>query len=96
MRVVPNMGAGAANNRIEAARRVFPQVWFDEVKTQAGREALGWYHEKRDEQRGIGLGPNHDWSSHGADAFGLLCVDYTQNLATSWGGALNYPNLGTA
>jgi hypothetical protein len=33
--------------------------------TEAGREALGWYHEKKDEKRGIGLGPDHDWSSHG-------------------------------
>jgi phage terminase large subunit len=39
-------------------------------------EALGWYHEKKDEIRGIGLGPDHDWSSHGADAFGLMCVAY--------------------
>ena len=35
---------------------------------------MGWYHEKRDEKRTIGLGPNHDWSSHGADAFGLIAV----------------------
>jgi phage terminase large subunit len=33
-------------------------------------------HEKRDEARGIGLGPEHDWSSHAADAFGLMCVAY--------------------
>lgn len=76
VRVVPNMGAGAATKRIEAVRRVLPQMWFDEAKTEAGRDALGWYHEKRDEQRGIGLGPNHDWSSHCADAMGLCAVDY--------------------
>jgi len=23
------------------------------------------------------LGPHHDWSSHGSDAFGLMCVDRT-------------------
>lgn len=76
VRVVPNMGAGAANRRIEAARRSFPSVWFNEAKTKAGRDALGWYHEKRDEKRAIGLGPNHDWSSHGADAYGLMAVDH--------------------
>jgi phage terminase large subunit len=37
---------------------------------------LGWYHEKRDPVRNIGLGPEHDWSSHGSDAFGLMCVAY--------------------
>ncbi len=75
VRVIPNMGAGAAMRRVEEARRLFPSFWFDEVKTEAGRDALGWYHEKRDADRNIGLGPNHDWSSHGADAFGLIAVD---------------------
>ena len=74
--VVPNQGKGAAKARIEAARRLFPSIWFNEDTTQAGRDALGWYHEKRDDQRGIGLGPEHDWASHGADAFGLMCVAY--------------------
>ncbi len=74
--VVPNQGKGAAGARIEAVRRLFPSIWFDEETTEAGREALGWYHEKRDEKRTIGLGPEHDWSSHGADAFGLMCVAY--------------------
>lgn len=74
--VIPNQGKGAAKLRIEAARRRFPAIWFDEKKTEAGRAALGWYHEKRDDERGIGLGPSHDWSSHGSDAFGLMCVAY--------------------
>ena len=72
--VIANQGKGAAAMRIEAARRLFPQMWFDAEKTEAGRDALGWYHEKRDEVRGIGLGPEHDWSSHSADAFGLMCI----------------------
>ena len=76
--VVPNQGKGAAKARIEAARRLFPSIWFNEETTQAGRDALGWYHEKQDEERGIGLGPEHDWASHGADAFGLMCVAYEQ------------------
>lgn len=74
--VVPNQGKGAAAARIEAVRRLFPQIWFDEETTTAGRDALGWYHEKKDESRGIGLGPEHDWASHGADAFGLMAVAY--------------------
>lgn len=74
--VVPNQGAGAAKLRVEAARRIFPACWFAEDKTEAGREALAHYHEKIDEDRGIGLGPEHDWSSHGSDAFGLMAVYY--------------------
>jgi phage terminase large subunit len=74
--VIPNQGTGAAKMRIEAARRLFPQIWFNADTTEPGRDALGWYHEKRDEARGIGLGPDHDWASHAADAFGLMCVAY--------------------
>ena len=73
---IRNQGKGAAMKRIEAARRLFPSIWFNAETTEAGRLALGWYHEKRDEARGIGLGPEHDWSSHAADAFGLMCVAY--------------------
>lgn len=72
--VVPNQGKGAAKARIDEARRLFPRMRFDEAKCSAGLKALGWYHEKRDDQREIGLGPNHDWSSHSADAFGLGCI----------------------
>lgn len=78
VRVVKNQGKGAAMMRIEAARRLFPRVWFNEATTEAGRDALGYYHEKKDEARNIGLGPEHDWSSHGADAFGLMAVAYEE------------------
>lgn len=77
VKVVPNMGAGAAMARIETVRRNFGTMWFNAPTTEAGRDALGWYHEKIDEKRQIGLGPSHDWSSHGADAFGLMAVDFT-------------------
>lgn len=79
--VVANQGKGAAMARIEAARRLFSSVWFNEKTTASGRKALGWYHEKRDEKRRAGLGPEHDWSSHSADAFGLMCVAYEEPKA---------------
>uniref|UniRef100_UPI002584633A hypothetical protein n=1 Tax=Pseudomonas sp. TaxID=306 RepID=UPI002584633A len=74
--VIPNQGKGAAMLRVEAARGLFPSMWFNAETTEPGVDALGWYHEKRDEIRGIGLGPEHDWASHSADAFGLMCVAY--------------------
>lgn len=84
--VIPNMGKGAAMMRVEAARRLFPRIWFNEATTEAGRDALGYYHEKKDEARNVGLGPEHDWSSHGADAFGLMCVAYEEPKRNSgWG-----------
>ncbi|MGH8235422.1 MAG: phage terminase large subunit [Steroidobacteraceae bacterium] len=85
--VVPNQGKGAAKSRIEAGRRHFPSMRFNSPEViidpettptcAGGLEAIGWYHEKKDEHRNIGLGPDHDWSSHGADSFGLgaVCAD---------------------
>ena len=64
--------------RIEAVRRILPHCHFDEKRCEAGLEALAWYHERTDEHREVGLGPLHDWSSHGADAFGLLAVSYEE------------------
>jgi len=72
--VVPNQGKGAAVQRIYALRSMFPQCRFNEDATVAGREALSWYHEKWDDKREIGLGPDHDWASHCADAAGLVAV----------------------
>jgi phage terminase large subunit len=83
---VPNMGRGAAAQRIEAARRIFPRCWFADMATEAGRDALGYYHEKIDEERNVGMGPEHDWSSHAADAFGLMAVMYEAPR-----GAMNLP-----
>jgi phage terminase large subunit len=75
--VIPNQGKGAAKQRVEAGRRAFGMIYFDEESTHDGRDALGWYHEKKsDDDREALLGPEHDWSSHGADAFGLMCVAY--------------------
>lgn len=76
VQTVPNQGKGAAMKRIEAARRLFPAMWFDVERTADGRRALAAYHENRDEKNKIGKGPLHDWASHGADAFGLGCCAY--------------------
>ena len=94
---IPNQGRGAASMRIEAVRRVFPKVWFNELTTEAGRDALGFYHEKKDEQRNVGLGPEHDWSSHAADAFGLMAVGYEDPVrARSFNRQIVMPRAGYA
>lgn len=82
--VIPNQGRGAAMARVNALRRLFPSIWMalqplDDVEpgtvtTETGLEALAWYHEKWDEERDVGLGPEHDWASHGSDAAGLMAV----------------------
>ena len=91
VQVVPNQGKGAAMARVEEVRKLFPIIWIDKRKCQAGIDALGWYHEKWDKDRDIGLGPDHDWSSHSADAFGLMCVAHEEpsqhehlNFSSEW------------
>lgn len=88
---VPNQGKGAAMKRVEAARRLFPSIYFDKARCSGGLAALGWYHPKLDEKRGIDLGPEHDWASHGADAFGLMCCVYEPPQEMK---PLSYPSIG--
>lgn len=76
--VIPNQGKGAASIRIEAMRRRFGQIWINEATTGPGVEALGAYHARRDEQRLVDLGPEHDWASHAADAAGMMAVAYEE------------------
>jgi phage terminase large subunit len=75
---VKNQGKGAAMMRIEAVRRLGPKMWWNEATTEAGRDAVGFYHEKKDDVRNVGLGPEHDWSSHAADALGLMAICYEE------------------
>ena len=74
--VIPNQGKGAAMLRVEASRRMFPSMWFNEETTAAGIEAISAYAPNFDEKRGIDLGPNHNWASHSSDAFGLGSIIY--------------------
>ena len=76
--VVPNQGKGAAMQRVEKVREHFSRIWIDETKCAGGLKAIAAYHEKRDEKRKIGLGPNHDAASHSSDAFGLMCCVYQE------------------
>jgi phage terminase large subunit len=92
---VKNQGRGAAMMRIEALRRLGPQLWFNEATTESGRDALGFYHEKKDEVRNVGLGPEHDWSSHAADALGLMAICYeAPERAGRFNRPIRYPSEG--
>lgn len=97
VRTIKNQGRGAASMRIEAVRRIFNKCWFNEETTESGRDALGYYHEKKDEQRNVGLGPEHDWSSHGSDGFGLMAIDYEDpSRSAGFNRSINYPKVGWA
>jgi phage terminase large subunit len=72
-------------------------MWFNEATTEPGRQALGFYHEKKDEVRNVGLGPDHDWSSHAADAFGLMAVCYEEpGRAANFNRSIAYPRTAVA
>jgi len=75
LRVVPR--TDNVLHDIQQVRRVFPRIWFDSVKTEPLVDALGSYHEKYDEKRKTFTGdPDHDWSSHAADAFRMLVMGF--------------------
>jgi len=94
---VKNQGKGAAMMRVEAVRRLGSKMYFNETTTEPGRDALGFYHERKDENRNVGLGPEHDWSSHCADAFGLMAICYEEpGRAANFNRTLVYPNMGVA
>jgi len=84
VKVIPNQGTGAAMQRVTATRLLFPAFWFNKETTEPGRDALAWYHEKKPaDGRDIGLGPEHDWASHGSDAFGLIAIDHGAHETTT-------------
>lgn len=92
---VKNQGRGAAVQRIEALRRLGPQLWFNEATTEAGRDAIGFYHERKDDIRNVGLGPEHDWSSHAADALGLMAICYEPPVnSTNFNRKMDYADRG--
>jgi phage terminase large subunit len=94
---VKNQGKGAASLRIEAVRRLGPKMYWNESTTEAGRDAIGFYHERKDEQRNVGLGPEHDWSSHAADGLGLMAICYEEpGRAANFNRVIQYRQQGYA
>jgi len=65
-RIVPKIGLA---DGINAARSIFPLCWFSEEHTARGRQCLAQYHYEVADDGTPSKLPEHDWSSHGADAF---------------------------
>ena len=64
---------------IQAVRSMLPSCWFDAENCDHLVEALRAYHREYDDQRLTWKGrPEHDWSSHPADAFRYLAVGYRE------------------
>lgn len=72
VRTVPKT---SIETRIEAARLMFPLIYFDEQKCATGLEALNNYRYAVDEEtKQFSNEPLHDWASHAADAFGYMAI----------------------
>lgn len=74
--IAPKLGL---EEGIEATRAMLPRMIFDREKCHKGLTALKHYHfrEVEDDDTNkviLSATPNHDWSSHGADALRYFCV----------------------
>jgi len=62
---------------INASRQFIAKCWFDEDRCQRGIEALRQYRrEWNDKMQTWHQRPQHDWTSHGADAFRYLATGF--------------------
>jgi phage terminase large subunit len=67
--------AGEVLDGIHQARTLFGRCWFDELKCARLVDALAFYHAKLDPLRQTEKPePEHDWSSHAADAFRYMAT----------------------
>ena len=72
VRITPKV---AVTTGIDAARTIFPNVWFDEQKTADGLNCLRHYRYEVDpDTKEYSKNPLHDWASHGADGFRYMAI----------------------
>lgn len=64
---------------IQAARMMFPRVWFDEANCGDGLDALRQYEREWDDDKKVFREkPKHNWCSHPADAFRMMAVAWRE------------------
>jgi phage terminase large subunit len=90
VQIVPNIGV---EQGIRAARMLFGQVYFDEVKAKPLLEHLKRYCRKIPTTTDEPTAPVHDEHSHSADAFRYLAVIADQLRNETWG-EIKYDNRG--
>ena len=67
----------AIEDGIQAVRNVLGRCYFDKEKCDRGLSAIRSYHKEWDEDNQVfKKKPEHDWSSHGADALRTFAVGY--------------------
>lgn len=77
-RVAPRL---PIDDGIDACRNLFGRCWFDKIKCDRGINSLSSYHKEWDDKNKVYKNhPEHDWASHGADAFRTFGVTYRQQV----------------
>jgi phage terminase large subunit len=89
--IVPNL---PIESGIKAARMMFGQTYFDKDKTVRLMDCLKRYRRAINTQTNEPGAPLHDEYSHGADCFRYVSLAAESMSNESWGGQINYPNLG--
>lgn len=70
---------------IEATRKIFSRVWFDEKRCDLGINALSSYRREYNEKLDVyNDKPVHDWASNGSDAF--------RQMAQAWQETFSQPD----
>lgn len=94
----PNM---EVEQGIRQARLLFPRVYINKAETESIDpelpglvECLKRYRRRVNPQTNTPEGPLHDVHSNGADTFRYLALNADQMTNETWGGALNYGNIG--
>tara|TARA_R100001443_G_scaffold32033_2_gene46186 strand:+ start:450 stop:1508 length:1059 start_codon:yes stop_codon:yes gene_type:complete len=87
--IVPKM---SIEDGINAVRMTLGRCWFDYENTKEGLDALRQYRWAMNDKGEPKNRPEHNWTSHSADAFRYLCVGLQETK--NWGTKINYPRLG--
>ena len=85
----------SVDDGIQAVRKEFARMWFDERECASGLDSLAQYRREFDEKRETFHDrPLHDWASHGADAMRYLALGLRRGPAGAKRAPINYPALG--
>ena len=91
LRIVPNL---SVQDGIQAARLMFPRVWFDANRCDEGVQNLRQYQREWDaDKKCFREQPRHDFTSHDADAFRMLAVAWRQDHKPAKPESPRYPGI---
>ena len=92
--LAPNI---SVDDGIEKTKSFLSRCWFDRERTATGFKALKRYRTQYNEERKVfNRKPLHDWTSDFADSFRYAAVSELESGFNTWGGDIEYGELGYA